>query len=89
MEMKITVTQDHINNGKKVNPASCPIALAVKELGYSFVSVGNTKCHFGQVIDAGYRTFLLPEEAVEFVHAFDYNWPVNPFEFEMTTEIVE
>ena len=90
--MKVTVTQEHIDAGKRCSPGSCPIALALRngsDNGIfntgSYWSVGSTvasKHHD----DARTEVYALPPEAVAFISAFDHGaWcgPAKPFEFEL------
>lgn len=41
--MKISVTQEHIDKGQRMDCCLCPIALALQEAGYPDVYVGNPK----------------------------------------------
>lgn len=77
--MKITITKEHINNGKIRSPWACPIALAAKDaLDMESVSVGNI------TINSIDKTYYMPEEAVRFIRRFDVSLPVEPFAFEAT-----
>jgi hypothetical protein len=90
--MKIQVTQDHINAGKKEDCQKCPIALAIAEaipnihvsVFGKLSSVCNAPAEFRQAyirLDGiGYR---LPQEASDFIDDFDYSREVRPFEFKL------
>jgi len=79
--MRIKVTQDHIDRGHERNGSSCPIALAIGEMGMDSVFVGSNitfSCPtFGVVSE---RT---PPVAVQFICEFDSELPVEPFEFDL------
>jgi hypothetical protein len=79
--MKISVTQEHIKNGKPLMPGCCAIALAIKEQGPSdalyvlsdglveFIALAKTVC--------------LPTLAYAKMKAFDEGVNIEPFEFEL------
>jgi hypothetical protein len=85
--LTISVTQDHINNGKKKDCNKCPIALATMDLlDYEerpFVSVRvdtntlDVKEEEGQY----YTTYYLPQIAKDFIRIFDNENHVEPIEF--------
>lgn len=81
--MKVTVTQDHINNGKPNSHLYCPIALAIKSIEGVLASA--VSCTKASVIsnDTYATLYTLPTEAQNFIHYFDRGWKVTPFEFEM------
>lgn len=85
--IKVTVTQSDINNGKRKNEMTCPIALALNRafggmlegsisVCQSFVALRVT----GELLE---RTEQLPGEAVAFIRDFDDGTEVHPFEFEL------
>lgn len=77
--MKIQVTLEDIQKGKRFNPNYCPIALAASRACGKMVCVGHT-CM--QVLgEFGYRD--LPDVARNFTYLFDNNESVQPFEFEI------
>lgn len=80
--MKVTVTQDHIDNGVKHSTITCPIALATKDLLDSVVSVGATEIHTWDSVTDDMDTYSMPAEAKRFIVEFDDGHPVLPFEFE-------
>jgi len=78
--MKITVTQEDINLGKRRDGWHCPIALACqriyqKSFMIDFRSAYNNK-------EMTFKVFDLPQEAQEFVKRFDNRDEVQPFTFE-------
>ena len=79
--MKIQVTQEHIDKGHVVRACLCPIALAVKDKGYKFASVGPTEVSYSNSQEES-STEGLPSEAIAFVQSFDSGHSVKPFEFE-------
>jgi hypothetical protein len=80
---KVVVTQDHIFDGVREDGRSCPIAIALREMGYQDVYVYDhffTYQYGGQLVARD-----LPDEAVLFVDLFD-NYKhglAKPFEFEV------
>jgi hypothetical protein len=73
--IKVSVTDKHIKEGKCDNPRYCPIALAIKELGFEKVYVDKryfliNKEHYG-----------MPKKACAFIGKFDENNDVRPFSF--------
>lgn len=80
---KVTVTQDHIDHGKKSDCALCPIALALCNLGYLDVEVHGT---FVRLPVVRGRLFIdLPEVATDFIDQFDAHGAigVSPIEFDL------
>jgi hypothetical protein len=84
--MKITVTQEHIDKGVRVNGYSCPITLALRDAGFVRPCVGIHRCYVSKKrFWFGYSRYdgTLPSNAVEFVRNFDVCNPVEPFTFEI------
>jgi len=80
MNVTVTVTAEHIAAGRREDCERCPIALAVAEVfpGGPYVD------EFACIITAGDGSeteFDLPDEAREFVEAFDNGQPTAPFTF--------
>ena len=78
--MKIIVTKEDIQNGRRENPYLCPIARAIKrQCKYTGrrVSVG---C---RVATVNYRTLDIPKSAQKFIDDFDNKKPVKPFSFNL------
>jgi hypothetical protein len=84
LNLKLKVTQDHINRGVRNNCWHCPIALAFKELGLS-TTVGRTEVCY-EDIDSFY-TLPLPAEATQFTFNFDAGFAVQPFECEVEIDL--
>ena len=79
--MVITVTQKHIDNGRRGLMLSCPIALAIKErTGLSVVIVGRYISVYTNNIDL--RQCKTSEKALGFIYDFDSGINVKPFTFE-------
>ena len=76
--MIVKVLQHHIDEGVKKNPFRCAIALAVQEKfpDAETVSVGSRI-----IIDD--KQWETPCAALSFMNAFDQDFPVGPFEFEV------
>lgn len=76
--LRIEVTQQDIEHGQWQDCEECPIALAVtRAVGFT-VEVG-TNIKAAKPGDR--RNTDLPEECVQFIHAFDAREPVKPFVF--------
>lgn len=69
-EICIKVTQEDIDNGIPESSRSCPIALAVKRQfpDWDYVNVAS---YIEAFATNGMRRFSLPDEAVNFIAAFD------------------
>ena len=78
-KLQIKVTQQHIEGGIAQSDEYCPIALVVKELlgGDNYVEVDGD-----QIIINDVAVYDLPDNAREFIRAFDNDEAVQPFEFE-------
>lgn len=80
--MKISVTQEHIDQGKKNDNRACPIALAINDATKTnSASVGWFSCSFHTHL--GRVTRSLPVQASRFIDYFDGGNSVSPFEFEV------
>ena len=76
--MIIKVIQRHIKNGVRLNPFSCPIALALREKLNSYhIKVDKDEC----VIDT--LVYKLPRFAQHFIKKFDDGKKVKPFNFKL------
>jgi len=84
MKYLIDVTQECINNGTPGNPASCPIAKAIKNLSVDFWDLGVTNYYIR--INSSYCK--VPEEAMNFIDDYDNDKPVKPFKFILDTDII-
>jgi hypothetical protein len=79
--MKITVTKNDIEGGRKSDPEDCPVARALRRAGI---------LHFGvtgmAVMVQGERehaTILLPSGVQEWIMEFDWGTQVEPMHFEL------
>ena len=97
----VRVTVEHISAGEPGDPHWCALSLAVRDAlkaeGANVAEVevtdepGEWTATVAQRDAAGYRRFEaeLDEEAVEFVTAFDAEFPVGPIETEFTWREIE
>lgn len=76
-KMKIVVTQQDIDAGRKFCARECAIALAMKRAGFNFEKL------FGTVIVIDGKDHPLPEELTVKINEFD-DGNLTPFEFEWT-----
>ena len=80
--MKIKVTAEHINKGEPMNHSSCPIALAINDVGYFQTNVGPNLVIFRPFMDSIQRFKVsLPTRARKFIEKFDAKKTVKPFNF--------
>ena len=77
--MLVHITAKHIANGA-VHSRSCPIALALHDLGFLRASVGMATYSVDGTYDG---TGLLPAVARVFVRDFVHGKPVEPFSVEL------
>lgn len=79
-KVTIFVTQDHIDKGIRVNGKACPIAHAMTESLNSEYHVG--KCSWNNA--KNYEEWgVLPQNAKDFIDAFDAGKEVKPFSFKI------
>ena len=88
--MKITVTQEDIRDGRKGSCSRCPVAramyraLGINHGGDDYVIVGVTGyAHVGNTLQDASKVVALPREVNLFIHRFDTDRWVEPFEFEV------
>lgn len=84
--MRIEVTQERIDRGKRQHACVCPVALALiphmpKGTTFYVREYGLEVCE--HVFDANKWQVNFPREVVEFITAFDRGDPVSPFAFEL------
>lgn len=82
MKKLIQVTQKHINKGKRKAFNSCPVALAIKDTGYSYVDVDQIAIEFGESL-LNCSGMIPPRSVKRFVNKFDEKGRkhVKPFNF--------
>lgn len=89
MTIRINVTQEDINHGKRMSACECPVALAAARVINRPVTVTTRRLriyHGPQRNDpANYR---LPTAAVEFIHLYDGGGAriVKPFTFDLEVQ---
>lgn len=77
--MKISVTQKHINEGRKnLNNNNCPLALAFQDSG---LPVGGLHVYWDRALVSKVVTY--PPEVIRFLAALKANEAVEPFTFEV------
>ena len=80
MKYTVKVTDQHIRLGETCSANSCPIALALKDIGLKMVSVDGDRAIF-RISDTKYSMWL-PEHARQFVADFDDDKEVKPLYIE-------
>lgn len=78
--MTITVTQEHIENGRRGHCWTCPVALAVHSAGYPDAFIGPWTVRLNGFND---MMILMPLSAHNWISQFDRQIPVEPFSFEL------
>jgi hypothetical protein len=78
----IKVTQADIDNGCMRNGVYCPIALAAKRAFRTQHVTVHSVIHVISGNNTSAKTWILPQEAIEFIFNFDHMVTVEPFEFE-------
>jgi hypothetical protein len=79
--MKITVTEEHIRNGKPNDPYACPIAKAMRDnFPGAYISVHKT---FATYWKGFKKRMSLPHKVQDIIYAYDRNKGMTPFEFEL------
>jgi hypothetical protein len=74
--MKFCVTRKHIKSGQCKSVYYCPLALAIKEEGFSPVMV------YDNYAVIGHRTYDI-RRGIRFINKFDRGLPVKPSTFEL------
>jgi hypothetical protein len=82
--MKITVTQQHIDQGQKGSPTRDPIAFAMADAGLESPNAGVT--HLRWYKDGRRQYVEVPREVYDFMLNFDTGRAVKPFEFQIMDE---
>lgn len=79
----VRITQDDIDRGSRYKADCCPVALTLKRMGFSAINVWGDRTSF---LDPQADEFIhrsLPQEATEFVRAFDNKKSVKPIRFHL------
>ena len=77
----ISVKAKHIKMGNRGDSGSCPVALALKELGFNKAEVGDKA--FDIFVTGFGHTFKAPRSVTRFVRNFDQHKKVKPFNFKL------
>lgn len=77
--MKLEVTQEHIDNGEKVNATKCVIALALLDAGFKTAAVFSTIT----VTNGAEQTVRSPADLFVFIRAFDHGRHLAPTVFDI------
>ena len=85
--MKIEVTQEDIQKGKKGNSCACPVWHAGNRAGLIDFEVWNRSVVF--VHNGQDARCLLPESVQTFIKKFDCGQPVEPISFDLEVEGIE
>lgn len=76
--VRVSVTQQDIDIGKRVSGGACPLALALTR-----ACGGDCWVYGFGIAEIGGQQFGMPEEATAFVLNFDCGHAVQPFEFDL------
>jgi len=81
--VKVEVTEEDITYGRPNNAFFCPIARALKRGGLHGVDVGRVYISFTTERDNPdtWKGIVLPDEAKNFIEAFDSGAKVEPISF--------
>jgi hypothetical protein len=77
----VSVTQSNIDNGCSHSCSSCPVALALRDLGDKYSYLVNCAALYNIHHE---RVAVLPCDAVRFIQDFDLGRPVKPFTFNVS-----
>lgn len=80
--LRVTVTANHIAQGRRESCYECPIELALISAGLRSDDVAVGRC-IAWIND---REYALPEPAQEFIRRFDEGVDVEPFSFELVAQ---
>ena len=84
-KITIEITKKHITKGKRKNPDSCPIALALREVGFENVLVASS---YVFVRNDEPLTAEFDELTFSFLNDFDNKVATNPFTMELVFQSV-
>jgi len=79
----VKITQNDIDRGARYVADCCPIALALRRMGFTAINVWTDRASFldPQADEFLFRSF--PQEAIEFVQFFDNKKSVKPTKFHL------
>ena len=83
MKVTLSVNRKHIVCGRQNSAASCPIALALIDKGFTDVGVGRVSATF-TCKNKSFVVAQLSERAQKFIERFDGFKLVKPFRFQFT-----
>ena len=85
MKQKVRVTHEHLMEGHPANTQSCPIALALKDAGFTYASV-----NYNEALLHGPNEMLFKmkfsEDVSQFIRTFDAGVKHKPFSFKARVE---
>jgi hypothetical protein len=82
MIVKVSVTDKHIKKGQTCSGNACPVALAIRDTGWSFVSVSTRTVRLGS--DAYNAPIArLPYNVTRWIGDFDRGQTCYPIEFDL------
>jgi hypothetical protein len=81
--VKVNVTQKHIDIGVPKDCKYCPIAFALRDLGFKHFDVGVISINIFESAYGDVKRINLPKNVGSFIQDFDAGREVKPFEFEL------
>jgi len=78
LQFKLNITKNNIKNGDPGNAAKCPVALALKDLGFKDIHVSIDSMSFITKNDTEIIV-TMPKKVFTFICKFDSDKSVNPF----------
>jgi len=82
LHLVVNVTIENIREGIQGDMYQCPIALALLDAGVFDSQVTHDFIQFYPHRTYGPPVRIhTPKEVKEWIHSFDYEWPVSPFSF--------
>ena len=86
--MKIYVSEENIEHGKRCDDETCALALAFKDAGFSGVSVGDESVDLWDASSLGEelhtKSYELSDKLKVFIELFDEGGDASPLEFELS-----
>ncbi len=79
---RVTITGDHLRRGRRTSSANCPVALALRESGWSHAKVNSAT-----IVLSPHDPVLLTDLALEnWIWRWDTSRPVAPITIELDLE---